>query len=71
MKTAKKPATTSAEKPTHYKVICISMYTQDIEDLDTKVKALKARGWSKASKSHLIRMAIAQLDVSKVEIPRQ
>ena len=32
------------EKPTHYKVICISMYTDDLKRLDGMVESLKARG---------------------------
>src|SRR5678815_1600622 len=41
-------------RPTHYKVICISMYTRDLEDLDAKVAELKRRGWTKAvSYTHL------------------
>src|SRR5262249_49283382 len=28
-------------RPTHYKVICISMYTRDLEELDAKVAELK------------------------------
>ena len=61
----------AAEKPTHYKVICISMYTKDIEELDAKVHELKRRGWTKANKSHLIRLALAQLDLDKLPTPRQ
>ncbi len=60
-----------AAKPTHYKVICISMYTQDIDELETKVAELKKRGWTKANKSHLIRLALAQLDLDKLPTPRQ
>jgi len=59
------------EKPTHYKVICISMYNRDIEDLDAKVSELKRRGWTKANKSQLIRIALAQLDVDKLPTPCQ
>jgi hypothetical protein len=58
-------------KPTHYKVICISMYTRDIEELDAKVAELKRRGWTKASKSQLIRIALAQVDIDKLATPRQ
>ena len=59
------------ERPTHYKVICISMYTRDLEELDAKVAELKRRGWTKANKSQLIRLALAQMDVSKLPTPRQ
>jgi hypothetical protein len=58
-------------KPTHYKVICISMYTRDIEELEAKVAELKRRGWTKASKSQLIRLALAQIDLDKLTTPRQ
>nr|HEX4314184.1 hypothetical protein [Kofleriaceae bacterium] len=58
-------------RPTHYKVICISMYTRDLDDLDAKVAELKRRGWTKASKSQLIRLALAQVDLDKLPTPRQ
>jgi hypothetical protein len=58
-------------RPTHYKVICISMYTRDLEDLDAKVAELKRRGWTKANKSQLIRLALAQIDIDKLPTPRQ
>ena len=59
------------DKPTHYKVICISMYTKDIEELEAKVAELKKRGWTKANKSQLIRLALAQLDLDKLTTPHQ
>lgn len=61
----------TAPRPTHYKVICISMYTQDIEELEAKVGELKKRGWTKANKSQLIRLALSQLDLDKLPTPRQ
>jgi len=60
-----------AQRPTHYKVICISMYTRDLEELDAKVAELKRRGWTKANKSQLIRLALAQIDLDKLPTPRQ
>jgi|HubBroStandDraft_2_1064218.scaffolds.fasta_scaffold345479_3 hypothetical protein len=48
-------------KPTHYKVVCLSLYSRDIELLDELVAACKARGWSKASKSAVVRLAISKL----------
>jgi hypothetical protein len=54
------------ERPLHYKVICISMYTDDLERLDEMVGALKARGLTKANRSALIRHALAQVDLDKV-----
>ena len=56
-------------KPTHYKVICISMYTKDIENLEAKVAELKRRGYTKANKSQLIRMALNQVDLDKLALP--
>ena len=58
-------------RPTHYKVICISMYTRDIEELEAKVAELKRRGWTKANKSQLIRLALSQIDLDKLGTPRQ
>lgn len=54
------------DKPLHYKVICISMYTDDLEQLDKMVKELKSRGLTKANRSALIRQALLQLDLDKV-----
>jgi hypothetical protein len=56
----------AAAKPAHYKVICISLYTKDLEQLDARVDALKARGITKANRSALIRVALEQLDLDKV-----
>ena len=53
-------------KPTHYKVICISMYTKDLARLDELVEELKTRGITKANRSALIRVALEQLDLDKV-----
>ena len=65
------PAADGGAKPTHYKVICISMYTRDIEELEAKVAELKKRGWTKANKSQLIRLALSQLDLDRLPTPRQ
>ncbi len=66
VKVSSRAAKPSAERPTHYKVICISMYTDDLERLDEMVEALKARGLTKASRSALIRHALEQVDLQKV-----
>jgi hypothetical protein len=60
------PAAAPPEKPQHYKVICISMYTEDLAHLDEMVVALKARGLTKANRSALIRHALSQVDLDKV-----
>jgi len=62
-RTRKKP------KPTHYKVVCISLYTKDIENLEASVAELKRRGYTKANKSQLIRFALKQLDLDKLPPP--
>ncbi len=62
-----KPARDASKtKPTHYKVICISMYTKDLDHLDDLVEKLKVRGITKANRSALIRVALEQLDLDKV-----
>lgn len=68
---APKKRTAAGPRPTHYKVICISMYTRDIEELEAKVAELKRRGWTKANKSQLIRLALSQIDLDKLGTPRQ
>jgi hypothetical protein len=62
------PTTTEvqADKPTHYKVICISIYNDDLEHLDELVKQLKKRGMTKANRSALIRAALQQVDLDRV-----
>ena len=61
-------ATTNGDKarPTHYKVICISMYTEDLKRLDTMVDSLKARGLTKANRSALIRYALGAVNLETV-----
>jgi hypothetical protein len=60
------PVAGCRDKPSHYKVICISMYTQDLTRLDEMVDELKARGLTKASRSALIRFALSGVDLAKV-----
>lgn len=61
-KEVKKPA----EKQLHYKVICISMYLDDLKRLDGMVDELKARGLTKANRSALIRYALDGVDLDAV-----
>lgn len=63
---APRSRTRAAEKPSHYKVICISMYTGDLEKLDEMVDELKAMGITKANRSALIRHALSNVDLQKV-----
>ena len=62
------PTTTEAQgdKPTHYKVICISIYNDDLAHLDALVAQLKKRGMTKANRSALIRAALQQVDLDRV-----
>ena len=55
-----------SSKPTHYKVICISMYNDDLSKLDDMVATLKGRGYTKANRSALIRHALSELDLDQV-----
>lgn len=63
---APEPVQRAAPKPVHYKVICISMYNEDLDHLDTMVETLKARGLTKANRSALIRYALAHVDLEQV-----
>lgn len=54
------------ERPTHYKIVCISLYTEDISRLEEKVADLKRRGHTRASKSALIRYALDNVDLEKM-----
>jgi hypothetical protein len=56
----------AAERPSHYKVICISMYTDDLAHLDEMVEMLKSRGLTKANRSALIRYALGEVDLDRV-----
>jgi hypothetical protein len=56
----------ASDKPTHYKVICISIYTDDLTRLDQMVDSLKARGLTKANRSALIRYALGAIDLDRV-----
>lgn len=53
-------------RPTHYKVVSISLYTDDIERLDEMVQELKRRGFTKANRSQLIRYALDTVDLDSV-----
>jgi len=60
------PTPDGKKKPTHYKVICISMYTDALSRLDDMVQQLKARGYTKANRSALIRHALDVVDLDSV-----
>ncbi len=65
---SRKSRGSSKAKPSHYKVISISLYNEDLERLDTMVAELKRRGHTKASKSQLIRFALDSVDLD--DMPR-
>ena len=59
---------TSPAKPSHYKVVCLSIYTTDLVELDRKVVQLKQQhGWSGANRSHLVRIALSRLTDADLE----
>lgn len=58
-----KPRRAKAIKPDHYEVICISLYKEDLERLDAKVRELKENGHRKMSRSALIRFALDTVDL--------
>ncbi len=53
-------------KPQHYKIVSISLYTEDIDRLEGIVQELKRRGHTKANKSQVIRRALALLDLDSI-----
>jgi hypothetical protein len=57
------PVRSKKDKPTHYKIVCISLYNEDIARLEELVAELKRRGHTKASKSSLIRYALDRVDI--------
>jgi hypothetical protein len=63
---AEDPAAKRDAKPAHYKVICISMYMDDLKRLDGMVESLKARGLTKANRSALIRYALSGVNLETV-----
>lgn len=50
----------------HYKVISISMYNEDIAQMDKLVEELKKRGFTRANRSALIRFALDNVDIDKM-----
>jgi hypothetical protein len=52
--------------PTHYKMICVSIYKDDLEHLDAMVAELKKMGITKANRSALIRHALKTVDLKTV-----
>jgi len=63
---SKAPPPPVKEKPTHYKIISISLYQEDIVRLEAMVAELKKRGHTKANKSQLIRFALDTVDLDRL-----
>lgn len=64
---APKPRKKRREKrPQHYKVLSISLYNEDIEQMDELVQELKEQGFTRMNRSALIRFALDQVDISKM-----
>jgi len=62
-KAGKQTRARAKKKPDHYDVICISLYKEDLAQLDEMVAKLKKRGHRKISRSALIRFALDQVDI--------
>jgi hypothetical protein len=48
-----------------HRVICISVYCDELAELDKKVASLRASGCTTASRSGLIRAAVEGVDLKK------
>ena len=59
----------AVSKPSHYKTISISLYLDDLERMDNIVRELKRRGFTKMSRSALIRFAIDTVNID--DLPPQ
>lgn len=53
------------EKRPH-KVVCISMYLDDIAMAEQMINGLKRDGFTKMNRSRLIRLALEQFDATKL-----
>ena len=60
------PETPAPKSARTYKVVCISLYNRDDEQLDEMVAELKRRGIARANRSWLIRLALSRLDLDSI-----
>jgi len=60
----RKPAPPTPRRP--YKLVCVSLYLEDIARLEALVGELKRRGYSRMSKSKIVRLALAEVDLGKL-----
>ena len=49
-----------------HKVVCVSMYLDDIKRAEQMIAGLKRDGFTKMNRSRLIRLALEQFDASKL-----
>lgn len=49
-------------KPTHYKIVCYSLYTEDLARVDRLLAARRLRGDRRACKSQVVREALLLLE---------
>ena len=49
-------------RPDHYRVVCISLYREDLDRVDRLVRDLKAKGNRRANRSSVIRQALRQVE---------
>ena len=56
-------------RPDHYRVVCISLYREDLDRVDRLVRDLKARGQRRANRSSVIRQALRQVEEALRTIP--
>ncbi len=64
--TKRRSGRAKAAAPSHYKIVSISLYNDDINKIDDLVKELKKRGFTRANRSALIRYAIDTVDIDKM-----
>jgi len=60
------PAAPLPRKSRAYKLVCISLYLDDIARLEALVGELKRRGHPRANKSQIVRLALDQVDLAKL-----
>ncbi|HJZ85117.1 MAG TPA: hypothetical protein VKN99_08110 [Polyangia bacterium] len=63
----RKPAPETPRRP--YKLVCVSLYLEDIARLEALVAELKRRGHTRMSKSRIVRLALAEVDLAKLAEP--
>ena len=56
----------ACSRPDHYKVLCISFYTDDLARLDATVAELKRLGHRRVNRSSVLREALRQLELDCV-----